>query len=376
MSVCNVAVVETQRTTVEGAGVAASLREMLHFVRGRSPLYERLLAGLAGAAERGFDGGVIGRLLAAASAPTRDESRLLVLTCLHHAALSDPELPHAEWFPTARGSAARNPDDGAPAALALAWLVEHEEEARAFVSDHRLQTNEPGRSAALLPGFCAAAAFGTPLRLLELGTSAGFHLRFDRYRYRYTDGPTWGPSVGPVLESRAEGDAPRALSPPTVEIAERRGVDLAPIDATSAEGLRLLHAFLWPDEPELHERLDRAAEVVRTTPARIERGDLVEWADQHAHPVAGTTTVLFHSQVRHFLDAGAVSRLAEIAERGLRAATPAAPFAYVSFEPPRGMPADRPSWPEVTVALSDGSRPPDWRTLVASDWHGTWVRWF
>src|SRR5262249_28742537 len=44
------------------------------------------------------------------------------------------------------------------------------------------QTNEVGRSGALVPGFLVvAAARRRPLRLLELGASAGLNLRWDRF---------------------------------------------------------------------------------------------------------------------------------------------------------------------------------------------------
>lgn len=361
---------------MDAAAAAGILRDQLRLVKGRSALYERLLAGLAGAAERGFDGGVLARLLSAPGPSSPVEARLLILAALHHAALADPELPHAAWFPAAAPERARPAADGAPAALALAYLIEHEAEVGRFVGTQRLQTNEIGRCAVLLPGFLEAASFGRPLRLLELGASAGLNLRFDRYHYRYLDGPGWGPTGGPQLASRAEGAAPRALAPPTVDVAERRGVDLAPIDPTSAEGERLLTSFVWADEVDRIERLRGALRVAASTPARIDEGDLLDWAEEHVVAGPGVTTVVFHSQVRHLLSEEDVTRLGDVVERGLRTGTGDGPVVYLGFEAPRGVPADGSNWPELTVATSTDGGPPRWRTVCSADWHGRWVRWF
>ncbi len=362
---------------MDGRQAAELLREQLPHLKGRSPLYGQLVAGLAGATERGFDGGVVPRLLTVEGPSGVAETRVLLLAALHHAALVDPTLPHAAWFQTADPDRpARGADEGAPAALALAYLVEHEDEVSSFLGTHRLQTNEVGRIAALLPGVLRAAGHGLPLRLLELGTSAGLNLRLDRYRVRYANGPSWGPTGGPVLDSRAEGRAPRTLGPPTFAVAERRGVDLNPLDPTDPDDVRLLHAFVWADERERHDRLHAAIDVARSVPAAVDRGDLVAWAGEHGRPQDGTTTVLFHSQVRHLLDRDATADLADTVETCLRAATRDAPFVYLGFERPRGVPDDGTSWPELTLAASDGSGPPAWSTVLAADWHGRWVRWF
>lgn len=356
---------------LDGARAAEVLREQIRHVRGRSTLYERLLAGLAGAAERGFDGGAIARLLSHPAAPPPEEARLLLLAALHHAALEDPDVPHAAWFPTAVDEA-RPADEGAPGALALAYLVEHEDEVAAFLARHRLQTNEIARCLCLLPGFLAAGTYGRPLRLLELGCSAGLNLRFDRYRYRFLGGPNWGPAGGPELEAAAEGEVPAVLTPPSLEISERRGVDLHPIDPTSPEGSRLLTAFVWPDEHDRIRRLREALDVAAATPAKLEEGDIASWSADNLAPADGEVTVVFHSLVAYLLDEATRSRLAAAADRALRLATADAPMVYARFEPPPGIDAP----PELTVSIGDGSGPPQPRTVLTGDWHGRWVRWW
>lgn len=360
---------------MDGTRAAELLRAQRRLVEGRSALYERLLAGLAGAAERGFDGGAIPRLLSVRGPERVGESRLLLLAALHHAALEEPSLPHAAWYATAvdRPTPAT---EGAPGALALAYLVEHEDEVASFLRTHRLQTNEIGRAAALLPGVLRAAATGLPVRLLELGCSAGLHLRLDRARVRYLDGPAWGPTGGLVLESRAEGNVPRSLSPPTFEVAERRGVDLSPIDPSDPAGRRLLTSFVWPDEHDRHERLRGALDVAASVPAIIDEGDMVAWAEVHAQPHPGAATVVMQAIVRQLLAPEQVGRLGEVLEGALRAATADAPVVICQLEPPRGLPDDAPTWPELTVGIADGDGPPRWRTVLSADWHGRWVRWF
>src|SRR5262249_40092293 len=61
-----------------------------------------------------------------------------------------------------------------------------------------VQTNEVGRACSLAGGLAVIARdTKLPLRLLEIGSSAGLNLRLDRYRYE-ANGATWGDAASPV----------------------------------------------------------------------------------------------------------------------------------------------------------------------------------
>src|SRR6266496_3277181 len=70
-------------------------------------------------------------------------------------------------------------------------LSEHRDRIRALLASG-CQTNEVGRSAALLGGFLEVAHRSRkPLVILEIGASAGLNLLWDRYRYESSQG-AWG----------------------------------------------------------------------------------------------------------------------------------------------------------------------------------------
>lgn len=200
--------------------------------------------------------------------------------------------------------------------------------------DRPVQTNEVARCAALVFGFLGVAAeTGLPLRLLEVGASAGLNLRWDRYRYE-ADGFSWGPADSPVrLEFELSGKPPPEL-PPSVEIQARRGCDKTPVDATVAEGQLTLLTYVWPDQVERIARLEAALAVAGEVPIELDRERAAAWADRMlAEPAPGEARVIYHSIVSQYLgDEERAALFAAIRAAGERA-TAAAPLAWLRMEP-------------------------------------------
>jgi hypothetical protein len=258
-----------------------------------------------------------------------------------------PEL--AAHYPSAGGS----PGDAWPAFADV--LLSHRDELRRLV-DNPVQTNEPGRCIALLGGFLEVArATGLPLRLLEVGASAGLNLRFDRYRYELGD-ERWGPADSPlVIRSRLAGAGRPPLGTP-LEIASRAGCDPRPVDPRSEEGRLTLTSYVWPDQLERLERLRAGLAVARTVDAPVERAGAADWIDARlAEPTPDTATVVFHSIVMQYLPDEERERF----ERAVRSHD----VAWLRMEP-----ADEAA--EVRLRLGGEDR------LVArAGYHGDFVEW-
>lgn len=194
------------------------------------------------------------------------------------------------------------------------------------------QTNEVRRCGGLLGGFLEAAGeTRLPLRLREVGCSAGLNLQWDRYRYAL--GPhRWGDVRSPVqIEAEWQGGPPRLGAP--VEVASRAGCDLDPRDVEDDAQVRLLEAFVWPDQPERLEQLRAAVAVARRHPTRIERARAGDWLPRElAEDSDGECSVVYHSAFWLYLPPPEQDSLRAAIEARGAAATARNPLAWLRHE--------------------------------------------
>jgi len=213
-----------------------------------------------------------------------------------------------------------------------AVLSGNREELRELI-DLPVQTNEVGRCAALLFGFLAVAdETGLPLRLLQLGASAGLTLRWDRSRYEAGD-VTWGPADSQVrVEFELDGEVPTI--PAEVEIAGRHGCDAAPVDPSAPEGRQTMLAYIWPDQKFRLERMRAALQLVEEVPIRLDREAAAAWAERMlAEPAPGTASVIYHSIVMQYLSDQERAEFNRQIEMAGERATADAPLAWLRIEP-------------------------------------------
>jgi hypothetical protein len=197
---------------------------------------------------------------------------------------------------------------------------------------HPLQTNETARCGALIGGFLTVAAdTGLPLRVLELGTSAGLNLHFDRYRYEQ-DGVGFGPEGSPVSFSDHWLQGVPPFETP-MEVAERAGCDFAPIDPTTDEGRLSLLSCIFPDQLERYELLRQALDVARENPIPGDAEGIETWIERKlAEPAPGRATVVFHSLVWIYLTEDVKSKTSAVMAEAAAGATEEAPLHWLRYE--------------------------------------------
>lgn len=211
----------------------------------RSPLYVALMRGAAQSARGG--GPVTDVFPDGPGAPGSVPAGRL-MAALHYLVLAGEASQLARHYPSAGGDQA---PDGAWAA-AEATIEDNLENVRRLCA-RTVQTNEPGRSAVLYGALLwLAHCHRLPIRLLELGASAGLNLHADRYRYVVAGRPLGDPASRLSFEEPWEG---LPVHDPTVAqgllcLSDRRGCDPAPIDLSTQEGTRTLLSYIWPDEPD------------------------------------------------------------------------------------------------------------------------------
>lgn len=262
--------------------------------------------------------------------------------------------------------AAYPPNDARDADLKAALraaLVTQEEFIRDWIASAP-QTNEVRRSAVLIAGANALAARSgvCDLRLSELGASAGLNLMFDRYAL------VAGPSrLGPedaalTLTPEWSGEAPVAAP---FRVAERRGVDLNPLDPKNRADALRLRAYLWPDQAH---RLALTDAAMSAFDAVVDRGDAIDWLEPRLRDrQPGQMHLIFHTVAWQYFPPDRQARGTAMIEAAGAQATADAPLAWLRMEADDAEPGAA-----ITARLWPGDV---WLRLGRADFHGRWVDW-
>ncbi len=328
-----------------------------------SPMYAGLLMRLADDLEA--HGATAAVLRGHEDDPGPSALALRLLGSVHRLVLERRAGELATYYPSVGGT--WDPDAGSAAFLGL---LEREPQAVRGWLDRAPQTNEVGRASALMGGLLHLPDHQRmPVRLFEIGSSAGLNLLADRFFYGDEEGEWFGDPMSPVrLEPAWRG---ARLTPwPGLRLTDRLGCDPAPLDVSTTAGRLALTAYVWPDQAHRLERLRGAlalAQEVRPEVLRQGAGDFVDGIELSE----GSMTVLWHSVMWQYLDEDERDRVTGHVRALGRRALAEAPFAHLFLEPTRPAPGEEHAFLVVLTTWPGGER----RVLGRAAPHGIPVTW-
>jgi hypothetical protein len=322
-----------------------------------SPLYARLLE--ASAADV-LEGGPSWTVLEGRDMDDAGSALALrFMGAIHRLVLQGRAPALAAYYPSAGGRS------GAGAERTFLETVEELRDQIRPLLDRPVQTNEVGRAAGLIGGFLTVAErSGLPLRILEVGASAGLLLLWDHFRYE-ARGTTWGPADSPVRLCDFNSEFPLPFDQPA-RVTQRAGCDTQPVDPTSDEGRLTLLSYVWPDQTGRIRNLRAALEIAARVPAEVERANAADWLERElAEKTPGQATIVYHSIVLQYLSDEDFERVGRAITSAGRAANADAPVAWLRMEPGGEQAQVRLTlWPEGRE-----------RSVASCSYHGAAVRW-
>mgnify|MGYP005988601111 CR=1 FL=1 len=224
------------------------------------------------------------------------------------------------------------------------------------------QTNEVRRAAVLIAvGQLLANKFKLPMRVSELGASGGLNLMFDQFAVK-TNGGSFG-ATDPSLTLTPEWSGPL---PPTaaIDVQQRQGVDLTPLNPRNQTDAMRLRAYLWPDQPE---RLTRTNRAIAANDVQVEQADAIDWLANKLDHKAGQLHLIYHTVAWQYFPDDVQAKGTDLIEQAGKHATVDAPLAWFGMEADGQSPGAALTlrlWPgEIRLALG------------RADFHGRWINW-
>jgi hypothetical protein len=294
----------------------------------RSPLSAALMYGAASDLETG---GLVAKLFETVPNPPGSVPQLRLLATLHHLVLSGHAPDLARIYPSAGGNGL----------AAGAW-----EPARRVIEQHfgwiqarigrTVQTNEPGRSTVLYPALLSLShKHRLPIRLLEIGASAGLNLLADRYCY-VVNGQEFGDPTSRVRFEEPWQPPPAIdvqAAAGQLEIVARAGCDHHPLTPADPEDRITILSYIWPDELERFDRIAAALDIASADPPPVVAAAASEWlgrALEQRRP--GELTVIWQSVFRQYVEPHEWEALNAAIRRAI-ATDPSAHVVWLTMEP-------------------------------------------
>ncbi len=301
----------------DGDKLAENFRRFagLH-THGMTPLYRVLSANIA------EDREILA--MAAEKQPGQPAPNIL-FGAVHYLLLSGVAHQLGDYYPSISPDRLRDPSDPEFYPAFREYCLNNRQKLLDLIRSKHTQTNEVNRCSLLLPVFSSISAqdHGNPMAVIEIGPSAGLNLNWQRYRYSYQPGRTYGEPGSPLhltCESRgAEMPAIPTDYPGSALVDRNLGIERNPLSLENPEDRLWLQALVWPDHLDRMDKLRAAIQIADEHPPEILPGDALRVLPEVLNQLPrDLVPVVFHTFVIYQLkpeqQAEFIDQLAEIGQ--------------------------------------------------------------
>ncbi|OBR64713.1 hypothetical protein A7K91_03755 [Paenibacillus oryzae] len=248
--------------------------------------------------------------MAAHSKPEQPVPNLL-LGAVHYLLLSGREHELTAYYP----SIVEEPKKPSGAIHCFKdFCIQNEYEIIQLLENKLVQTNEVRRCAYLYPSFCHIYKITKkPLTLIEIGTSAGLQLLWDKYSYSYQSNQKYGSKQATLeISATVKGDRFPLLFEHSPPVQRRIGLDLHVNNLNDPEDYLWLKALIWPEHKERNSYFEKAAHYLKSQPLELIEGNGVSILPEIIPTVSHDSTIcIFHTHVANQIPAAAKKKLSE-----------------------------------------------------------------
>ena len=221
----------------------------------------------------------------------------LLFGAVHYLLLRGKEHPLKEFYP----SIVSNPKSFKDSfAFFKDFCLIYRDEIESILKTRLVQTNEVRRCAYLYPVFCTIfEKVKKPLALIEIGTSAGLQLLWDKYSYSYGQNHIYGNNESKLhITAEIKGDKIPILHTTPPPVSTRIGIDLNTVDLNGEDERLWLKSLIWPEHKERLKMFEAAASVAKEFPVGLFDGDGVSLLSEFVDNISQESVIcIFHTHV-------------------------------------------------------------------------------
>ncbi|HLR63033.1 MAG TPA: DUF2332 domain-containing protein [Lentibacillus sp.] len=222
----------------------------------------------------------------------------LLFGAVHYLLLKGKEHPLKEYYPSLTDSP-KNIDSSTFVCF-KEFCTAYKNDIVSILRNKLVQTNEVRRCAYLYPIFSYIYhKTKKPLSLIEIGTSAGLQLLWDKYSYTYGTDQIYGDKRSHVhITSEIKDGNNPPLPTESPPVASKIGLDLDISDLKNAEDYLWLKSLIWPEHQDRLALFEKAVERFTDNPVELIEDDGIALLEDVVETRPEDTVIcIFHTHV-------------------------------------------------------------------------------